>query len=304
MLVAVLSLAVLSPAAQAETKKKAYADKKAAVGLVSKSYPVADLIDAADGHDADLLIKFVMQAVKPSSWQEHGGPASIDYFPVGKALVIKQTPAAQAQISALLKALVKLQSDAGKHEPHGAMIGAAVGAVCGGVVPANFAPPAPLPCPARATAKQYGHFVLDNVRVNAMGVTVNIKKVKLMYKGDGIEADVAKCALTNGDSERKGNKEEEQVLQQVKDLLDWLKKKTEDADEKRSPACYAPAPACPRACESHEVPPAPTCTKALPIDGVANCQPAAVLGAPMGSSCSPATKCEEIGMPRESKRDE
>lgn len=54
-----------------------------------------------------------------------------------------------------------------------------------------------------AQPKQYAHFVLQNVTINAMGVSAKIKRIRVMYKGDGIENDVAKCALTNGESEKK-----------------------------------------------------------------------------------------------------
>src|SRR5262249_8070455 len=71
--------------------------------------------------------------------------------------------------------------------------------------------------------KQYGHFVMDNVKVNAMGVSCIIKRIRFMYKGDGIDADVAKCALTNGESEKK-------TIEAPKALNDLLEKLDKGCD--------------------------------------------------------------------------
>jgi hypothetical protein len=113
------------------------------------------------------------------------------------------------------------------------------------VMPASYPPPPPpLPCPAMKAqgAKQYGHFVIDNIKVNAMGVSTTIKKIKFMYKGDGIEADVAKCALSNGDSERKGDLDK--LINQVTKLVE---EKTEGKKEKlpEPKADVAPPPPLP-----------------------------------------------------------
>lgn len=241
-LVALLSLASAADG-QAATKKKVKADLDATpatkVALVARTYSVTDLVVSADGaEDADMLIKFVQQAVRPTSWKGQGGSGMVVYKPQSQSLTILQTPSAHAQIGRLLKALVMLQGDAERRAdrtppppPPPGLMGASglMQAMCS-------TPPAPLPGPApRATAKQYGHFVLDNVRVNAMGVTTTIKKVKIMYKGDGIEADVAKCALTNGESERKGDVEK--ILKQLTELVEEMKEKQEKkADLPPAPA--------------------------------------------------------------------
>src|SRR5262249_18068228 len=155
-------------------------------------------------------------------------------------------------------------------------------------------PPVPLTCPAcpaaksPASAKQYGHFVMQDVKVNAMGVTTTIKKIRFMYKGDGIEADVAKCALTNGDSEHKGDLEK--LINEVNKLVDVKKDekkektecpKTETSCPSPVSGCTAPAPATclPVPCESAPigwVPVRPTCAPA----------------APCSKPCLPTIKCE------------
>jgi type II secretory pathway component GspD/PulD (secretin) len=57
----------------------------------------------------DLLIKLITSTIEPKSWSDVGGPATIDYFPLGMALVISQTPGVQEEVAQLLDALRQLQ---------------------------------------------------------------------------------------------------------------------------------------------------------------------------------------------------
>lgn len=57
----------------------------------------------------DVLIKLITNTIKPESWDASGGPGTIDYFPLGMALTINQTPDIQEQIQELLHALRRLQ---------------------------------------------------------------------------------------------------------------------------------------------------------------------------------------------------
>jgi type II secretory pathway component GspD/PulD (secretin) len=57
----------------------------------------------------DLLIKLITNTIAPQSWSEVGGSGTIDYFPLGMALVINQTPDIQEQVADLLAALRRLQ---------------------------------------------------------------------------------------------------------------------------------------------------------------------------------------------------
>lgn len=57
----------------------------------------------------DVLIKLITNTIKPDSWDSMGGPGTIDYFPLGMALTINQTPDIQEQIQELLHALRRLQ---------------------------------------------------------------------------------------------------------------------------------------------------------------------------------------------------
>ncbi|GIW80136.1 MAG: hypothetical protein KatS3mg105_1943 [Gemmatales bacterium] len=57
----------------------------------------------------DVLIKLITNTIDPHSWSQMGGPGTIDYFPLGMALVINQTPDIQEQVAELLAALRRLQ---------------------------------------------------------------------------------------------------------------------------------------------------------------------------------------------------
>src|SRR5262249_842814 len=96
--------------------------------LVAKTYQVADLIwlsgpptgyapcaggvpcaREADESVQNLLIKLITSTVAPQSWSDRGGSGTVDYFPLGMALVINQTPDVHEQIAELLSALRRLQ---------------------------------------------------------------------------------------------------------------------------------------------------------------------------------------------------
>jgi type II secretory pathway component GspD/PulD (secretin) len=57
----------------------------------------------------DVLIKLVTNTIAPQSWASVGGQGTIDFYPLGMALVINQTPDIQEQVAELLAALRRLQ---------------------------------------------------------------------------------------------------------------------------------------------------------------------------------------------------
>jgi type II secretory pathway component GspD/PulD (secretin) len=57
----------------------------------------------------DRLTRLIVTSIKPKSWSEMGGPGTMDYYPLGQALVVKQTPEVHEQIAELLAALRRLQ---------------------------------------------------------------------------------------------------------------------------------------------------------------------------------------------------
>jgi type II secretory pathway component GspD/PulD (secretin) len=101
--------------------------------LVTTTYAVADLIIPVDREPRriavgpskaeriapeksspsptreELLIKLIVDTIQPRSWNGHGGPGTIDYFPLTMSLVINQTPDIQDQVDDLLAALRRLQ---------------------------------------------------------------------------------------------------------------------------------------------------------------------------------------------------
>jgi type II secretory pathway component GspD/PulD (secretin) len=55
------------------------------------------------------LINLIKNSIKPESWDYLGGTGTIDYFPIGQALVVNQTADIQEQVADLLQALRRLQ---------------------------------------------------------------------------------------------------------------------------------------------------------------------------------------------------
>jgi hypothetical protein len=80
-------------------------------GLAHRVYPVADLIIPFGGGKTreDCLIRLIQSTISPQAWNAHGGPGSIDFYPIGLALVVRQSPAVLARVDDLLAALRRLQ---------------------------------------------------------------------------------------------------------------------------------------------------------------------------------------------------
>jgi hypothetical protein len=98
--------------------------------LISHTYPVADLVIPISDHPAaDViqwgihtpaipadtqttearLLRLITRQIRPQSWQERGGPGTVQYFPLGMSLVVKQTPSVHKEIAALFAALRRQQ---------------------------------------------------------------------------------------------------------------------------------------------------------------------------------------------------
>ena len=58
----------------------------------------------------DALIRVIVQTIAPNSWSEVGGKGTIQYFPLGLALVVNQTQDVQEQIADLLATLRREQA--------------------------------------------------------------------------------------------------------------------------------------------------------------------------------------------------
>lgn len=77
--------------------------------LSTKTYPVADLVareyGAALGDDYQSLIELITTSIAPTTWNEVGGPGSIQGFRNSRVIVISQTFAIHRQIERLLASL-------------------------------------------------------------------------------------------------------------------------------------------------------------------------------------------------------
>jgi type II secretory pathway component GspD/PulD (secretin) len=57
----------------------------------------------------EVLIRLITNTIAPQTWTSVGGQGTIEFFPIGMALVINQTPDIQEQVAELLQALRRLQ---------------------------------------------------------------------------------------------------------------------------------------------------------------------------------------------------
>jgi hypothetical protein len=108
-----------------DTVKKECPD---ATRLVTRAYSVADLVIPVNncatlkiaGQPAaavrkaektieDKLIRLIQSTVHPNSWTDMGGQGTIQFYPLGMALVVNQAPNIQEEIAELLAALRRLQ---------------------------------------------------------------------------------------------------------------------------------------------------------------------------------------------------
>ena len=90
-------------------------EKQASQELITKIYPVADFVIPADARPEanvatieDRLIAIITETIDRESWDNHGG-ATIQYFPFGQALVVRQTPVNQEKIANMLADLERLK---------------------------------------------------------------------------------------------------------------------------------------------------------------------------------------------------
>lgn len=129
--------------------------------------------------------------------------------------------------------------------------------------PALFQPP-----------KQHFRFVLDNLTFRMGGEgECKIKRIEFEYKGDGIEADVAKTALTAGNAESSATKAE---LGELTKLLERLIE-AQTGQKVVKPTCSMP-PTPAGVCYPSPVPcTMPYCVplpSSCPVHGSASCGPA------------------------------
>jgi general secretion pathway protein D len=114
MLTFFCAIAVFSPAAQAGQCPRACKTTQQPQ-MIEATYSVADLVVPIDAPaknpktTEDALMSVLRHTVEPHTWEENGGAASVRYYPVGMALVVRQTPVNQQKVADLLTSLRRLQ---------------------------------------------------------------------------------------------------------------------------------------------------------------------------------------------------
>ncbi len=78
-------------------------------GAALSGQPVTVNTKQANDTMQEQLIKLIQSTIAPDTWVAMGGQGTIDYFPLGMALTISQTPDIQEQVADLLAALRRLQ---------------------------------------------------------------------------------------------------------------------------------------------------------------------------------------------------
>ena len=78
--------------------------------LIAQAYQVLDLAGSDDGKDQQLqrLVELITATIAPDSWSEVGGQGTIQVFPGGSSLVVRQTEDVHRQIQVLLQSLSRL----------------------------------------------------------------------------------------------------------------------------------------------------------------------------------------------------
>lgn len=93
-------------------------DAQSPENMVTKVYPVADLVRTPDGqYDFDPLIDLITSTIEPDSWQDVGGPGSINGYYDAASLVFSQRRDIHQQIEALLTTLRRVKRVQGISTP-------------------------------------------------------------------------------------------------------------------------------------------------------------------------------------------
>ena len=74
----------------------------------SSGGPVVNRISAS-GTIEESLIRLITSSVHPETWESMGGPGRLEYYPLGMALVINQSPEVIEEVTRLLESLRRLQ---------------------------------------------------------------------------------------------------------------------------------------------------------------------------------------------------
>jgi hypothetical protein len=107
-------LAAAEKSSDTQHKESDPAERSDKANLVTKVYPVGDLVGRNVPDAGVSLIQVITRTIQPATWDGRGGAGSVEYFPEGKSLVISQTAAVQERVQALLEDLRKAKVDQDK----------------------------------------------------------------------------------------------------------------------------------------------------------------------------------------------
>lgn len=121
LLAALLTLTALAETTPAQAPARRVRPKVAAE-MIQRTYPVADLVVPITKFNEDgtqqavkkpqhsELIEQIKKSVASESWEDLGGQGTIQFFPTGMSLIIRQSRAAHAKIERLLTELSREQN--------------------------------------------------------------------------------------------------------------------------------------------------------------------------------------------------
>ena len=97
--------------------------EKADEELLTRIYPVADLVLVPQGGedaepDFDTLVDVVTSTIRPTSWEDVGGPGSVRPFPNKLSIVVSQTQEVHEELEDLLEQLRAAGQRPNAHGPH------------------------------------------------------------------------------------------------------------------------------------------------------------------------------------------
>ncbi len=80
-------------------------EEQASQWLLTRTYPVGDLVASADFSDVSDLCQAITSTIRPDSWDEGGGPGSLSVVKASRSIVVSQTRVAHDELVELLRSL-------------------------------------------------------------------------------------------------------------------------------------------------------------------------------------------------------
>ncbi|MCX7664639.1 MAG: hypothetical protein N2112_03740 [Gemmataceae bacterium] len=87
---------------------------------VMKPYPIGDLVNTPLNGSLDervkSLIRSITSTIEPKSWEDQGGTATIEYYPLAAAILVNQTKEIHDEIEKFIEDRRKEQMESEKSE--------------------------------------------------------------------------------------------------------------------------------------------------------------------------------------------